>query len=130
MSALTSPHTSESTPEYLTVMIDPVTSTAWKGRTIQQMHASDDDGNNAAAGGGGGCCCTLGAILLIAGGIMFAVANRACNDPERECNQSLRDAGEIMMITGGALIGVACACVATIICCAGCVGIASAAANK
>ena len=130
MSALTPTHTSESTPEYLTVMIDPVTSTAWKGRTIQQMHASDDDGNNAAAGGGGGCCCTLAAILLIAGGIMFAVANRACNDPERECNQSLRDAGEIMMITGSVLIGAAYACIGAIICFGGCAGIAGAAASK
>lgn len=73
--------------------------------------------NEGSQGGGMGCCC-LGGAALIAGGIMFAVAEKGCNDPDRKCNMDLRDAGEITMIVGASVLGAASVCTAALICCA------------
>ena len=82
-----------------------------KGRSVKfiREHAAFEGDKGKAAGGG----FPIASILLIAGGIMYAV----CKDEEDNCPK-VAEAGEIMMIVGGAMIGLVCCCAASIFACA------------
>lgn len=75
----------------------------------------------------GGCCGCISFILLLAGGIMYGVCQDAIERNVCGGNQEIADAGFIMMIVGGSLMGfvvmiLLCFCCigSTAVCCSAC----------
>ncbi|BCU09420.1 hypothetical protein [Sicyoidochytrium minutum DNA virus] len=67
-----------------------------------------------------GCGCFLAAALLIAGGVMYSVCQDAVENNICGGNERIENAGLIMMIVGGALMGIdllCCCCLVGVIAC-------------
>lgn len=81
--------------------------------------------DNSKHGGGIGCC-GVGTLLLIIGGICYAVGKHSCETEGLKCDENLRFGGEVTMYVGAGLVGASLLCVAAICCCVGGAALAGA----